>query len=66
MKLIDKEKAILILDKRICWSTSEFDDVGEWKHCKAELKLFCTRCYVKIKSYERSNIHANDNYEQSS
>ena len=66
MKLIDREKAMLILDKRICWSASVFNGVDEWKDCKSELKLFCIKCCVETNSYERSNMHANDDYQQSS
>ena len=65
MKLTDREKAMLVLDKKICWITSVFNNVAEWKDCTSELKLFYVKHYVETKSYERSNTHANDNHEQS-
>ena len=55
---------MLILDKKICWSASAFDDADERKDCKSELKLFCMKCCVETKFHERSNTRANDNHEQ--
>ena len=66
MKLPDREKDMLILDKRICWRTIAFNDTDEWKDCKAELKTFYLKCYVENKSYERRNMHANDDCEKGS
>ena len=39
MKLINRENAMLVLDKKICWSKSVFNDVTKWNGCKSELKL---------------------------
>ena len=65
MNLIDREKAMLTLDKRTCWSTIIFNDVDEWKYCKLELKYFYVKHYVETKSYDMRIIHANDNCENS-
>ena len=65
MKLTDRGKAMLVLGKRICWSKSAFNDVATWNDCKSELKLHCANYYVQTKSYERNNVHKNDNNEQS-
>ena len=66
MKLTDREKAMLVLDKRICWNRSEFDDVVQLSECERELKCCCIKHYIQTKSYERENECKNDNNEQSS
>ena len=49
MNLTDKERAMLILDKNICWSRSAFDDVIQWNECKTELKCYHIKYYVQKK-----------------
>ena len=66
MKVTDREKAMLVLDKRICWIRSAFDDIAQWNECKRELKCYHIKYYVQTKSYERDNKCKNDNDEQSS
>ena len=38
MNLVCRERAMLVLCERICWSGSVFEDVVQWSKCKAELK----------------------------
>ena len=54
---------MLVLDKKICWSRSVFDDVAQWNECERELKCYCKKHYVQTKSQERDNKHKNDNNE---
>ena len=43
MNLSDRERATLVLDKRVCWSRSLFDNVMQWNECKTELKHYCIK-----------------------
>ena len=54
---------MLVLDERVCWSKSSFDDVAQWNECKSELKCYCTNYHVQTKSHDRDNKHKNDNNE---
>ena len=53
MKLKDREKAMLVLDPRICWSKKVLNDVARRKHCNSELKTHHIECCVQTKSDER-------------
>ena len=55
MKLTDREKTVLVLEKKICWSKSAFDGVAKWKCCESELKIHCTNYFSQTKSCERNN-----------
>ena len=64
MKLTDREKAILVLDKSGCWSKIVFNDVAKWNDCKSELKLCCAQYCVQTKHHKRNNMHKNNNNDQ--
>ena len=53
MNLSDRERAMLVLDKRFCWSRSSFDNVLEWNECQNELKHYCIDYYDQKKVHEK-------------
>ena len=53
MNLLGRERAMLILDKRICWGRGAFNNVMQWSECKTELKCYCIKCYFQTKVHER-------------
>ena len=57
---------MLVLDKRVSWSRSAFENIQEWNDCKNELKHYCIKCYVQTKAHERDKQHKADENEQSS
>ena len=46
MNLSNMERALLVLDKRFCWSRSVFDDVNYWIDFKGVLKYCHAKYYV--------------------
>ena len=38
INLLDRERAMLVLDKSFFWSRSSFENVIQWNECKNELK----------------------------
>ena len=40
MNSSDRERAMLVLDERVCWIRSTFDKVLEWNEYENELKCY--------------------------
>lgn len=57
MKLIDRDRDTLVLDKRTCWSRSAFDEVAQWNECKTELKDYCIKHHAQ-KKHARGTMNA--------
>ena len=53
MNLLNRERALLVLDKRFCWSRSAFDDANDWTDCKNELKHYYVKYYAQTKTHAR-------------
>ena len=65
MNLSNRERALLVADKRVCWSRSVFDDVNDWVDCKGELMCYNAKHCVKTKAHEREKIRMYDSNKQS-
>ena len=70
MNLLNREIALLALNKRVCWSRSIFTNVDDWIDFKGELKNYHVKFYTQVKAREReklkiseSNNNSNENVE---
>ena len=52
MNLPIRERAVLVLDKRVCWIRSVFEDVNDWTDCKNELMCYFVKHYIQTKAHE--------------
>ena len=64
MKFLNRERALLVLDKSVCFSRSVFDDATEWTYCQNELNHYYAKCYVQTKAHEREKKRKSDKNEQ--
>ena len=53
VNLQSREIALLVLDKRFCYSKSLFNDANDWTDCLNELGYYCVDYYVRMKACER-------------
>ena len=53
MNLLDRERAMLVIDKRVCWSRCSFYNVMQCNECKTELKRYCIKYHVQTKACDR-------------
>ena len=44
---------MLVLDKRLWWTRSVFDDVNDWIDCKGQSKNYCVELCIQSKVRER-------------
>ena len=65
MNLSNRERALLVLDKRVCWSISFFDDFNDWICYKGEFKQYSVKCHVETKAREREKIRIADSNNNS-
>ena len=65
MNLLDKERALLVLEKRVCWSRSAFDNAHDWTDFQNELKHYHVKHCVQTKAHERDKQIIVDKHEQS-
>ena len=65
MHLSNRERASLVLDKRVSGSKSVFDNVHDWTNCQNELKNYHAKNYVQSKAHEREKQKIADNNEHS-
>eukprot|EP00957_Ditylum_brightwellii_P069443 5272793-Ditylum_brightwellii.AAC.1 len=64
MKLSNREKAALILDKRTCMQSTILPDKESWIDAKNELEFFYVKFYQQRKRYDRDNAKRNNNEEK--
>ena len=64
MKLSNREKAALVLDKRTCMQSSILSDKESWIDAKNELEKFYVKFYQQRKRYDRENAKKNNNEEK--
>ena len=55
MKLSNREKAALVLDKRTCMQSSIVPDKESWIDAKNELEHFYVKFYQQRKRHDREN-----------
>ena len=53
VNLSNRERALLVLDKRVCWSRSVSDDANDWTDCKNKLMHYHVKHYIQTKAHER-------------
>ena len=64
MNLQSREIALLVLDKRFCYSKSLFNDANDWTDCLNELGYYCVDYYVRMKACEREKEIESDSNEE--
>ena len=64
MNLINRERALIFLDKRVCCSKSVFKNVNDWKDCLNELGYYHVYYCTQTKACEREKERKSDENEE--
>ena len=65
MELSIRKISSLVLDERVCWSTSVFDDDNDCNDCENKLMHYHVKNHIQKKAYESEKKRTSDSNDQS-